>query len=47
MALIGLAPGAGGVAIAWEAHLFGYAAGLLLIGPVARIMRARTNNTIE
>jgi membrane associated rhomboid family serine protease len=47
MALIGLAPGAGGVAIAWEAHLFGYAAGLLLIGPAARIMRARTNNTIE
>jgi len=47
MALTGLAPGTGGMPIAWEAHLFGYAAGLLLIGPAAWIMRARTNNTIE
>ncbi len=47
MALTGLAPGTGGIAIAWEAHLFGYAAGLLLIGPAARIMRAQTHNTIE
>jgi membrane associated rhomboid family serine protease len=47
MALTGLAPGTGGIAIAWEAHLFGYAAGLLLIGPAARVMRAQTNNTIE
>lgn len=47
MALTGLAPGTGGIAIAWEAHLFGYAAGLLLIGPAARVMRAQTHNTIE
>ncbi len=47
MALTGLAPGTAGVPIAWEAHLFGYAAGLLLIGPAAWIMRAKTNNTIE
>ena len=47
MALTGLAPGTGGVAIAWEAHLFGYAAGLVLIGPAVRIMRTKTDNTIE
>jgi membrane associated rhomboid family serine protease len=47
MALTGLAPGTAGVPIAWEAHLFGYAAGLLLIGPAAWFMRAKTNNTIE
>lgn len=47
MALTGLAPGTGGIPIAWEAHLFGYAAGLILIGPVARFMGAQTNNTIE
>ena len=28
--------GAGGAPIAWEAHLIGYAAGLLLIGPASR-----------
>lgn len=31
--LIGLAPGAGGASIAWEAHAFGFVAGALLIGP--------------
>lgn len=36
-AVTGTLPGAGGAAIAWEAHLAGYAAGLLLIGPVARL----------
>ena len=47
MALTGLAPGTGGIPIAWEAHLFGYGAGLFLIGPVTRIMGAETQNTIE
>lgn len=47
VALTGLAPGTGGAPIAWEAHLFGYAAGLLLIGPAARIVGAQTHNTIE
>jgi membrane associated rhomboid family serine protease len=37
--LTGLAPGTGGAPVAWEAHLFGYAAGLLLIGPLARVLR--------
>lgn len=35
--LIGLAPGGGGVSIAWEAHAFGFVAGALLIGPWTRL----------
>ncbi len=35
IAFIGTGPGAGGSPVAWEAHLAGYAAGLLLIGPFA------------
>jgi membrane associated rhomboid family serine protease len=34
--LIGFAPGVQGAQIAWEAHAFGFLAGLLLIGPLAR-----------
>jgi membrane associated rhomboid family serine protease len=34
--LIGFAPGVEGASIAWEAHAFGFLAGLLLIGPLAR-----------
>ena len=45
MALTGglLIPGAGGAQIAWEAHLFGFVAGVLAVGPfawIARITRA-------
>ncbi len=41
MALVG-APGLGvGAPIAWQAHLFGYAAGLLLIGPLLRLARSK------
>ncbi len=36
--LTGLAPGANGTAIAWEAHVFGYACGLFLIAPIGRLM---------
>jgi len=32
-------PGTDGAGIAWEAHVAGYFAGLLLIGPLARAMR--------
>jgi len=32
--------GAGGQPVAWEAHLFGYGAGLALIGPVSRLVRS-------
>ena len=35
--LIGFAPGVEGAQIAWEAHAFGFIAGLLLIGPLARV----------
>lgn len=35
--LTGFAPGAAGVAVAWEAHVVGLLVGLLLIGPWARI----------
>lgn len=31
----GWVPGSGGVSVAWEAHLAGFAAGLLLVGPFA------------
>jgi membrane associated rhomboid family serine protease len=36
LGLSGLTPGAAGLPVAWEAHVFGYFAGLLLIGPLAR-----------
>jgi membrane associated rhomboid family serine protease len=36
-AVLGTLPGAGGAGVAWEAHLAGYAAGLLLIGPAAAL----------
>ncbi len=35
----GFMPGTGGAAIAWEAHIAGFVAGVLLIGLVARIAR--------
>lgn len=36
-----IVPGAGGAGIAWEAHVAGYFAGFLLIGPLARALRRR------
>lgn len=39
--LIGLAPGAVGARVAWEAHAFGFVAGALLIGPWARLFGSR------
>jgi len=33
----GLTPGAMGMSVAWQAHLAGYAAGVLLVGPFARL----------
>jgi membrane associated rhomboid family serine protease len=38
VAVLGFAPGAGTTPIAWEAHIAGYAAGLLLVGPAARLL---------
>jgi membrane associated rhomboid family serine protease len=37
MGFVGIDAISGGASIAWEAHLFGYAAGLFLIGPAARL----------
>ena len=39
VAVLGFAPGAGTTPVAWEAHLAGYAAGLLLVGPFAAALR--------
>lgn len=36
----GLTPGADGMIVAWQAHLAGYAAGVLLVGPFARLAGA-------
>jgi len=36
--------GAAGQPIAWEAHVFGYAAGLFLIGPFVRMLSIRRTN---
>ena len=38
LGVTGLSPGMEGAVIAWEAHLVGFAAGLLLIGPFARAL---------
>jgi membrane associated rhomboid family serine protease len=37
--LVGLDAVSGGAPIAWEAHLAGYAVGLLLVGPTVRLLR--------
>jgi membrane associated rhomboid family serine protease len=39
LAVVGGIPGFGTGLIAWEAHLFGYAAGALLIGPISHLVR--------
>ncbi|MNG23859.1 hypothetical protein D3C84_1085140 [compost metagenome] len=41
--LVGLAPGMEGAQIAWEAHAFGFVAGVLLIGPWARLFGPRAS----
>ncbi|HEX8569313.1 MAG TPA: rhomboid family intramembrane serine protease [Caulobacteraceae bacterium] len=41
VAVLGFAPGAGTTPVAWEAHLAGYAAGLLLVGPVTALLGRR------
>lgn len=38
VALLGAGFGAGSAPVAWEAHLAGYAAGLLLVAPTARLL---------
>ena len=41
LALVGFAPGLGGAGVAWEAHIFGYIAGLLLISAFGRVAGAQ------
>lgn len=43
--LIGYTPGVESAGIAWEAHAFGYVAGLLLVGPLYRAFGGRTVET--
>jgi membrane associated rhomboid family serine protease len=37
IAILGFAPGAGNATVAWEVHLVGFAAGLFLVKPLARL----------
>jgi membrane associated rhomboid family serine protease len=37
--MAGLTPGSGGAPVAWEAHVAGYVAGLVLFGPMLRLLR--------
>ncbi len=37
----GLTPGAAGVPVAWQAHIFGYLCGLLLVGPLGWLAGAK------
>ena len=37
IAILGFAPGAGNATVAWEVHLIGFAAGLFLVKPLARL----------
>ena len=39
LAVVGFAPGLGNAGVAWEAHIFGYVAGLLLVGLFGRVAR--------
>jgi membrane associated rhomboid family serine protease len=39
LAVFGFTAVSGGAPVAWEAHLFGYATGLLAIGPIARLLK--------
>lgn len=39
LGVVGLAPGSGTALVAWEVHLAGYAAGLLLFAPMLRLIR--------
>jgi membrane associated rhomboid family serine protease len=41
LGLSGLTPGAAGMPVAWQAHILGYFAGLILITPMARLAGAR------
>jgi membrane associated rhomboid family serine protease len=46
LGLTGLTPGAAGAPVAWEAHIFGYFCGLLLIGPFGWLAGAKGDHEI-
>jgi membrane associated rhomboid family serine protease len=46
LVLVGWAPGSGGAPIAWQDHLAGYAAGLLLFSPLLSLMRRRQGDHV-
>jgi membrane associated rhomboid family serine protease len=46
LGLSGLTPGAAGVPVAWEAHIFGYVCGLLAVGPVGWLAGVRADHAI-
>jgi len=41
IAVLGFAPGFGGVAVAWDVHLAGFVIGVLLVGPVVWLFAPR------
>jgi len=41
IAVLGFAPGFGGVAVAWDVHLAGFVIGVLLVGPAVRLFAPR------
>jgi membrane associated rhomboid family serine protease len=47
LGLTGLTPGTAGAPVAWEAHIFGYFAGLLFIGPFARLAGVRRPSAVH
>ena len=46
LGLSGLTPGAAGAPVAWEAHIFGFFAGLLLIGPTEWLAGVKADHEI-
>lgn len=46
LGLSGLSPGTGGAPVAWEAHIIGFFAGVLLIGITGRLAGARVDHSI-
>ena len=46
LGVFGLTPGTGGAPVAWEAHIIGFFAGVLLIGITGRLAGARVDHSI-
>jgi membrane associated rhomboid family serine protease len=46
LGVFGLTPGTGGAPVAWEAHIIGFFAGVLLIGITGRLAGARPDHSI-